>query len=560
MTELIHWREPLYLLLALIPSFFWLRKTASSSRHAFKGYADTHLLPLLVHNTAPPKLPVIILSMAWVSACIALAGPYTLDNDQSAMQREAIDIALVVDISPSMSAADISPDRLQRGLWELDRLVQRRGNDRFALITFSANAYITLPLTYDKNAIRHFLSSLDTELPKRKGSNLGRALELAHKVLANSQANSRAIILLTDGEAHTNNNLGLAYQLGEQDIPLLIGGVGTTNGAPVKNSQGRFIYQDGKPVISKLHPLELNALAQASNGIYTELSHHNSTLSSIETRLNDMPALNRYQTDSRYTQPLFPWFLLISLLLLSFLTLKRAPLFALLIIIPSLLPSQNSLADDTSSRAFYALQQGNYPLAEKLYAQAKSRYTSSLGRGAIAYRQQHWQDAIDFFNNALRVAENDHDRAIAAYNLGNSYAQTNQLDLARQAFEKALRFRKGYPRASHNLNLVNTTLAQRQRQNKGQGRHNQMTATPFSQTNEQTTQSSSPQSDTEPSQSQSQTPTFATLNGKIETSHQHAPQGVNLDNLNEDTRTLLKKRFAKQDHIDQLNRIEDTPW
>ena len=559
MTDFIEWREPFCLALGLLPLFFLIRKNTSHKDHPFQNYADKHLLPLLIHQNSASKRHLLIFSLAWISACIALAGPYIINDDEGATQRNAIDIALVIDISPSMSATDVAPSRLQRAQWELDRLIQHRPNDRFSLITFSSNAYITLPLTYDKNAIRHFLSALDTELPRRKGSNLGRGLELAQKTLANSKPNSRAIILLSDGEAHNKSNLGLARQLGEQKTPLLIWGVGTTRGAPVINSQGSFIYKDDKPLISKLRQLELNALAQASAGSYTRIQDDDSDLALLEARLNQIPALNRYQTDSRYTQPLFPWFLLVSLILLSLLTLQRAPIMALLILIPCLLPTKTSLAETNTSDPALALQQGNYALAEKLYSQSKASYDSNLGLGVIAYRQQHWQLAINFFRNALTAADNDPKRASATYNLGNSYAQANQLDLARQSFEQALRFQNNYPKARYNLNLVNNELTLRQQKNQNSTASDQEETTNTN-AHTQTEQAQTSQTDTASMQEGAFNPSHATLNGQIEKLNKHAPIGVNLDNLTEDTRTLLEKRFSKQDHEDQLNRIEDKPW
>ena len=558
MMDSIFWREPLWLLLGLLPILLWLVKhtpTLKKSQH--HNYADAHLLPLLIHKTASSKLHLFVFTIAWLLACIALAGPFLLDDSPQGKKQQAIDIALVVDISPSMAANDIQPSRLQRAQWELDRFVLQRPNDRFALITFSSNAYTTLPLTYDKKTVRHFLAALDSELPRRKGSNLTRALELAERSLLGSHENSRAIIVVSDGEAHNRDNVALARQLGEKKMPLLIWGIGTMTGAPVKNSQGNFIYENRQPVISKLQRDNLTHLASVSNGSYTELANDNSDMTLLNNRLAQLESRNIYQIDSRYTHQLFPWFITASLLLFSVLALKRAPLLVVCLIIPGLLPVKESLADSNANKALEALQNQNLSLAQELYQGLDNSYLASFGQGTVAYRREQWQQAITFFTTALEQASNDSDRAKAAYNLGNSHAHSSEFKLAEDSYKKALNWQNNYPRASLNLSLITQARALQLNQTSvDQTQSGETTTRTLSQ--EHTDQGSSPQP--EQTQGQQTNPLQTTLSGDIEKNNALAPAGFNLDNIQEDTRTLLQKRFSRQDRVDQLNRIEDKPW
>ena len=564
MSETLYWREPLWLLLGLAPVLLWLGKqSAHSLENKLQNFADKHLLPYIIHQHQNSRRYLILFTCAWALACIALAGPFLVLPEAQSKQRQAVDIALVVDISPSMAAEDMKPNRLQRAQWELKNLIEKHAQDRFSLITFSSNAYTTLPLSFDKHAVMHFLASLDTQLPQRKGSNLSRALELAQKSLNNSHRDSRAIVLVTDGEAHSSNMLALAKQLAEQNMPLLILGVGTTAGAPVKDSAGRFIYNDNQPITSKLHRNELQQLAQASHGLYTELNANDNAIDHISERLQQIPSLNNYQLDSRFTQQLFPWFLMASLTLFSLVFIRRAPALGAALLLSFSLPNPEALAD-TNSDALNALKHGHYQQAQQLFQQL-DRYRSELGLGAVAYRQQQWQRASTHYENALNSAADDEQRAQAAYNLGNSYAQQNRLEAAFKAYSSALNWQTNYSRARHNLNLVNQALHAQGTQTQAQGgaphleqnkNHNNDSINRDAQDTADTDLGNTDNSDhtATPKNNDSK------LNGDVERNNRSAPQGANLANIQEDTRTLLEKRFARQDRTDQLNRIEDKPW
>lgn len=550
MSDIIHWREPLWLFLLLLPLLLWSWRARRHVRDTrIDNYADAHLLPLLIRRHDKPTWQRVVFACAWLLATIAMAGPALIDGNDG-QTRPARDIAVIVDISPSMGANDISPSRLQRAKWKVARLLEQRAQDRFSLIIFSANAYIALPLTYDKTALRHFTDTLDIELVRRKGSNLNRALELAERTLADSQPQSRAIVLISDGETHNVAPLTLAQHFGSQSLPIYALGIGTLNGAPVKNSQGNFLFEQGQPVISKLHRDTLHTLATSSGGAYVELSTDDSDIAQLNTHIDRLPSLNRYETDSRYTQPLFTWFVSASLALFALLLIKRAPVLSILLALPLFATSPTSHAASAAQEALTALQRGDYAEAEQLYQAMGEDFNAYLGLGSIAYRQRQWQQASAWFQRALDQASDEQERAKAAYNLGNSYAQNAQLNDAVAAYQAALRWQPGHPRAGLNLARVNAALAE---QHALANQNNTANAT---QTGEQAQRFSDEYSADAPQPQAQET----ALDGQVEKLNAQAPAGSLLDNYQENAHDFLQRRFSKQDRTDELNRIEDKPW
>ena len=121
MSETLYWREPLWLLLGLAPVLLWLGKqSAHSLENKLQNFADKHLLPYIIHQHQNSRRYLILFTCAWSLASIALAGPFLVLPEAQSKQRHAVDIALVVDISPSMAAEDMKPNRLQRAQWEFN--------------------------------------------------------------------------------------------------------------------------------------------------------------------------------------------------------------------------------------------------------------------------------------------------------------------------------------------------------------------------------------------------------------------------------------------------------
>lgn len=463
----LSWREPLWLLLALVPWTVWLwQRRRRGPGSGMARYADPHLWPWLLVG-APRLGHGTLVTVAWLLAAIAAAGPQWDSASQEQQARRGIDIMTVVDISPSMLTTDVSPSRLGRAKLKLRDFVHLLHGDRVGLVPFSANAYLTLPLTHDRDAFTYFVSALNPELVSKTGSNLQRALSVAGQALQAGGRQGKAIVLLSDGESHGPPSLSTARALGRAGIPLYILGMGTVDGGPVPTPRGQFMKFDGHVVVSHLKRARLRRLAEASGGAYTDLRDDDGDWKTLFKAMRGHVPENRYSiTTASPNRALFPWFLAASLALFLFAGLSRTQpaLLALALLIPFGTPQPAYAWPWQEQAALKALNGGEYARAVKLYRRVAG-YKGYLGTGAGLYRLRDYAAAADQFRRAAAAAGSAGERAKAEYDLGNAYARLGRLDRAAEAYRRALRARPDYPHAALNLSLISKT-----RQNRA-GRH-----------------------------------------------------------------------------------------
>lgn len=460
----LHWREPLWLVLALLPLLGMLWRKRGARNDKLEGFADPPLLRRLLIGETQRPLRSIALVAAWTLAALAAAGPYWQPKDAAQAEQRGADIAVIVDISPSMAVADITPTRLQRAKRELRDFTAQLGNDRLGLVAFSANAYSVLPLTADHDAFLRFADLLDPGLTALPGSNLARALEVSEKLLSASVKDSRAIVLLSDGEYHDPDTAAAARRLSANHTPLFVIGVGTDSGGPVPDSDGHFIQYQGRVVISHLDRAQLQTLAKTGQGAYFDLSDDDKEWRELIAQLRDRTRAATHASSQLRMQgiALYSWLLAASLLLFLWNGARRREGLAMLIL-PLLLPllfswpSPGEAAPWTEQRAYEALQQGDFTRAQTLYGEMDN-YNGQLGLGSAAYRRQDWRTALSAFKRAVQLAGDDEQKARALYDAGNALAQLRRFEEASRNYRAALRLQPTLSKAALNLSLVNQFL------------------------------------------------------------------------------------------------------
>ena len=453
----LHWTNPWWLLLALIPlpllllrgkTAFHPRLTEFIQRHLWSKVLSTPLQT----NRRRKALGFLII---WTLLSIALAGPFLAQQKPEEIEKLAANIVVIMDISPSMGTEDIYPSRLEQAKKLVADFSQRLTQHRLALIAFSANAYTVLPLTHDSDAFRHFLNQLDPSLAYVTGSNLGRALRLSKEALATEEQQTGGLVLLvSDGEIHDQVALAGAANLKQAGHKLITLGIGTEQGGPVPLAGGRLVRQNGAILTSQLQRETLQALAQAGGGRYFDLRPE--IWPEIESDIDKLQ-LNRYKTEinTRMGQPLFPVLILLALVMLFWQTLSRPQ--GLVLVIAALVAFNSQPADAapwTEAKGLKQLQAQDNQGALKTYDKLDT-YAGLMGKGVAAYRLQQWQAALTAFRQAFEQANTPADKARAAYNMGNTHTQLHQLDQAIAAFERAIQLQSTYPRASYNLTLLN---------------------------------------------------------------------------------------------------------
>ncbi len=457
----LQWREPLWLILLGAPwLLFYLRSKQLPYTNRLKRFADPKLWPWLItgHGNIQKRLPPVWTAV-WILGIVSLAGPFFTKASDAQSTRQGVDIAIIVDISPSMQVADITPNRLARSKLELRDFIKHLGGDRVALIAFSANAYPVLPLTHDYDAFLHFSDALQPSLVTNKGSNLGQALIEAEKILDKGGKKGRAIILLSDGEIHSETVLEVG--INNLKSPLFIIGTGTQSGGPIPDDNNRFMRQNQELIISHLQQGKLLSLTIPDN--YTTIKNDDSDWKLIMEQLRQQTETNIYHTKVAQQQiPIYPWLLFFALSLLLYGGIRYKNLALAFVIIPllSILPESVNAGIWQERKAHNALTEGDYQTAEQLY-KTMDTYNGYMGLGAAYYRQQKWQSAVFAYQQAFNLANNDDRRAHAQFNKANSLSNLRQFEQAKVAYQNALYWKKNYKEAALNLSLIEKMLAMR---------------------------------------------------------------------------------------------------
>ncbi|GIV26771.1 MAG: membrane protein [Bacteroidia bacterium] len=267
-------------------------------------------------------LKFILFSVSIASLIIALAN-FQIFTGSHEMKVKGSDIVVCLDISNSMLAQDLSPNRLERAKMALQKMVDNLQGDKIAIIVFAGDSFVLLPLTVDYNAAKIFIQSINTDMISVQGTNVGSALQKALESFENTNnlTNNKSVILITDGEDHDGSAIEIAKQLAEKNIPVHCIGIGLEQGAPIPvYENGRMVGykkdKEGNTVITKLNKNFLNELASETKGIVVIASNSDFGLSTL---LKEIKKLNKSETDTLLFndyESQYQWFLGISLFLL----------------------------------------------------------------------------------------------------------------------------------------------------------------------------------------------------------------------------------------------------
>lgn len=455
-------REPLWLLLA--PLYWAVLRYSQRSRGVpaqWQAYADARLLRWLViepQRGISSRLDLF----AMLLIVLAISGPILADRPET-QSRPALDIAVILDISPSMRVSDVEPDRLQRARLELNDLLHRLRNDRVALFAFSAHAYPVLPLTTDLALIPWYLEALDPALTRLRGSNLVHALELASRTLDQGSAGRGAILILSDGEIPDGAGvLAAADRLAKRNLPVFALGIGTTTGGPVPLPGGYLREENGEIVVSRLEPTLLAQLAARTGGRYATLRADGGEWTYLVAGFDALARSGPGITTLNNGLPLWPWLLAAGLGLLLANRLRNPvpalPAWVIATSLAAFMPPPQAVASIWTERAaLEALESGRYADAEALYRDIES-FNGRLGAGAAAYRQSRFAAALEWFYDAEQRAGDDAQRATAAYNRANTLARLGRLDDALIAFDYVLSLQPNHARAALNREIVQRVL------------------------------------------------------------------------------------------------------
>lgn len=323
--------------LALIPVFvlaFWL--VQRWRKKALHAYGDLHVITQLFPDVSREKrlIKFLLYLLAFTLVIIGIIDPQS-GTGLEEVKRKGADIMICLDVSNSMKAEDLQPNRLERSKQAISKLVDKLDGDRIGIIVFAGEAYVQLPITTDYAASKLFLESINTDMIQTQGTDIAKAIDLATESFGKDEGKNKAIIVITDGENHEEDAIRAAEDAAEKNISIHTIGMGSENGAPIPEFHGTVQEgfkkdHEGNTVVTKLDEKTLQQIAAAGNGVYVRATNSDAGLNSV---LSALDRLEKKQFDSKMFanyEDLFQWFIAIALLVLlieTFLTERRSKLY-----------------------------------------------------------------------------------------------------------------------------------------------------------------------------------------------------------------------------------------
>jgi len=287
-------QEYLYAL-ALIPLFtvlFVLVLLVRKKR--LQRFGDMELVNRLMPDasTRKPAAKFILLMIAYTFVVLGVAGP-RFGTKLQETKRTGVEIIIALDVSNSMMAEDIQPNRLERAKQAVSRLIDRLGDNKIGLIVFAGEAYTQLPITADYVSAKMFLSTISPDIVPVQGTAIGTAVNLAVNSFSPASEAGKAIIVITDGENHEDNPVQAAEEAVKRGINVYTIGVGSTQGTPipVRTASGqRDFMKDraGNTVMTRLDEKTLQEMAVAGKGIYVRATTANMGLNNVYDEINKL--------------------------------------------------------------------------------------------------------------------------------------------------------------------------------------------------------------------------------------------------------------------------------
>lgn len=312
------------------PQFLWILTAIPLFIIFFIGYltwkkraarkiGDARLVKELYKNHSRFKtiIKFSLLLLAFSAGCVAVANPRKLSETVDEV-RKGIDVVIALDVSNSMLATDVKPNRLTKSKQLIIQLINRMPENRIALVLFAGKAYLQLPLTYDHGSANLFLTTADPGLIKAQGTAISEALELSDKAFATSTERYKSIILISDGETHDEGALLKVQELAAKGIMINTVGLGSAGGAAIIDTISKLSKKDeaGNTIITKLNEELLRQIADTTKGKYIPLNDAETATNEIINQLSDTDKKTLPDTSLLSYQSFYTWLAIPMLLFL----------------------------------------------------------------------------------------------------------------------------------------------------------------------------------------------------------------------------------------------------
>ena len=291
-------------------------------KRKLRQFGNQEIVKRLMPNVSKtlPIVKFVLYSFAMVSLLIGLAN-LQFGTKLEEVKREGIDLMIALDVSNSMLAEDLSPNRLERSKRAIYQLIEKLHNDRLGIIVFAGEAYVQLPITTDYSSAKLFLETIGTDIVPTQGTSIGSAINLAMESFDFENGTSKSIIVITDGESHEDDGKTAASSAASEGVTVHTIGMGSEKGGPIpvyKNGAQVDFRKDntGNTVVTRLNENMLKEIATAGNGSYVRANNANAGLNIIMEQIDKMEKKEFGSKSFKDYEDRFQIFLIIALILI----------------------------------------------------------------------------------------------------------------------------------------------------------------------------------------------------------------------------------------------------
>jgi Ca-activated chloride channel family protein len=303
------------IVLVFVANLYWKRKKQQE-------FGDLEMVKKLSPESSvfKPVLKLIVLLLAFLGLIFALVNP-KIGTKMETVKREGIDIVFAMDVSKSMLAEDVAPNRLDKSKQLVSQIITQLGNDRIGIVAYAGSAFPVLPITTDYGVARMFLQSMNTEMVSSQGTSLDEAIKLSLTYFDDKSKTSKLLILISDGEDHSEGAESMAEEANKAGMKIITVGIGTEKGATIPLKRNGIVesYQkdnNNEVVVTKLNKASLDAIAKATKGGYVNGNNTKEVVEYIKGTLDKIQKTEFESTEMADYQSQFQWFLGFAFLLL----------------------------------------------------------------------------------------------------------------------------------------------------------------------------------------------------------------------------------------------------
>ncbi|MGO4905503.1 VWA domain-containing protein [Flavobacterium sp. W20_MBD1_R3] len=303
------------LVLVFLANLYWKRKKQ-------REFGDLEMVKKLSPESSvfKPVLKIGVLLLAFLGLIFALVNP-KIGTKMETVKREGIDIVFAMDVSKSMLAEDVAPNRLDKSKQIVSQIINQLGSDRIGIVAYAGSAFPVLPITTDYGVAKMFLQSMNTEMVSSQGTSLDEAIKLSSTYFDNKSKTSKLLILISDGEDHSEGAESAAEEANKLGMKIITIGIGTEKGGriPLKRNGIVESFQrdnNNEVVITKLNKASLEIIAKATKGGYINGNNTKEVLDYIKNALDNIQKTEFEATEMADFQSQFQWFLGFAFLLL----------------------------------------------------------------------------------------------------------------------------------------------------------------------------------------------------------------------------------------------------